>query len=176
MVKQLILASGAALMLPSCFENRNRTSIALKNIKVDGDQELMLANLTQTILPTTDTPGAKELNAHIFTLVMIDDCMDKKSQQKLMNGMKDFEKAAKEKFSNSFSESTAEQRTALVTELDKASKEDSDLQFFYANVKRFTVQAYTTSKYYLTKIQVYELVPGRYHGCVPLKPSPASTL
>ena len=57
--------------------------------------------------------------------------------------------------------------------LDGVQKDDnSDLHFFYSNVKRFTVQAYTTSQYFLTKVQVYELVPGRYHGCIPIKPSP----
>ena len=40
---------------------------------------------------------------------------------------------------------------------------------FYGTVKRLTVQSFTSSQYYLTKVQVFEMIPGRYHGCVPLK-------
>ena len=173
MVKQLVLATGAYLLLPACKENKNRSSAALHNMQVNGDQEALLAELAETILPKTDTPGAKDINAHLFTLVMIDDCMKKEDQQKFMSGLKDFEKAAKTELDKSFGESSPEQRRAFVAALDSVKKDDSsDLHFFYSNVKRFTVQAYTTSQYFLTKVQVYELVPGRYHGCIPIKPSP----
>ena len=145
-------------------------------MKVDGDQEALLAELSETILPKTNTPGAKDLHAHLFTLVMIDDCMKKEDQQKFMRGLKDFEKDAKQKLNKAFAESSPAERLAFAAELDRTKKDDSDLRYFYSNVKRFTVQAYTTSQYFLTKVQVYELVPGRYHGCVPLKPSPQTTL
>ena len=173
MVKQLVLATGAYLLLPACRENESRSSVALHSIKISGGQEALLAELAETILPKTDTPGAKDLSAHLFALVMIDDCMKEEDQKKFMNGLKDFEKTAKDKLGKSFEESGPEQRRSFVAALDGVKKgDDSDLHFFYANTKRFTVQAYTTSQYFLTKIQPYELVPGRYHGCVPLKPSP----
>ncbi len=175
MVKQLLLATGAYLLLPACAENKDRTSVELKNLKIDGDQEQLMAELAETILPKTDTPGAKDLNATLFTLLMIDDCMDKDGQKKFVRGMKDFEKAAKSKLGTDFVEAPADRRLAFVTAQDQ-NKEESDLHFFYSTVKRYTVQAYTTSQYFLTKVQVYELVPGRYHGCVPLKPAPKTTL
>lgn len=176
MVKQLLLASGAALLLPYCKENRNRSTAALKNIDIDGDQETTIAELAETILPKTNTPGAKEINAHLFTLVMVDDCLNKDDQQKFVKGLKDFQKDSKDKLGRDFTESTNDQRVSYVTGLDQVKDDKSDLHLFYATVKRFTVQAYTTSQYFMTKVQVYELVPGRYHGCVPLKPSPTTTL
>lgn len=175
MVKQLVLATGAYLLLPACRENEHRSSVALHNIKVTADQEALIAELAETILPKTNTPGAKDINAHVFTLVMIDDCMKKEDQQKFMQGLKDFEREAKQKLNKSFEESSAAERLAFASGLDAVKKDDSDLYYFYSNVKRYTVQAYTTSQYFLTKVQVYELVPGRYHGCVPLKPSPQTT-
>lgn len=172
MVKQLVLATGAYLLLPACRENESRSSVDLHHLKINGGQEALLAELAETILPKTDTPGAKDISAHLFTLVMIDDCMKEEEQNKFMHGFSDFEKAAKDKLGSSFEESGPEQRRNFVAGLDGAKKDDdSDLHFFYANTKRFTVQAYTTSQYFLTKVQPYELVPGRYHGCIPLKPS-----
>jgi hypothetical protein len=46
---------------------------------------------------------------------------------------------------------------------------DADVNFFYATVKRLTILAYSSSQYFLTKVQVYELVPGRWQGCIPVK-------
>lgn len=176
MVKQLVLATGAYLLLPACRENEHRSSLTLHNLKIEADEEALLAELAETILPKTDTPGAKDISAHLFTLVMVDDCVKKEDQQKFMRGLKDFRKAAKTRLDKPWEETTPEQRHAFVADLDKAKKDDGDLHYFYSTVKRFTVQAYTTSQYFLTKVQVYELVPGRYHGCVPLKPAPQTTL
>ena len=45
--------------------------------------------------------------------------------------------------------------------------EESNLKYFFKTVKGLTIQSYTASEFFMTKVQVYELVPGRYHGCVP---------
>jgi hypothetical protein len=39
---------------------------------------------------------------------------------------------------------------------------------FFNTTKGLTIQSYIASEYFLTKVQVYELIPGRYHGCVPV--------
>lgn len=168
-IKQLLYVSAGMALLPACLQNTSRASLALKNISVDGDQEKMLAELVDTIIPTTTTPGAKELSAHLFTLIMMDDCYKKEHQQKWLSGMKAFEQASKKLNGQRFLESTAPQRAALLTSLE-ATKDDNDVAFFYRTTKRLTIQAYTSSKYFLTKVNIYELVPARFHGCVPLKP------
>ena len=43
-----------------------------------------------------------------------------------------------------------------------------DLHAFYRTNKRLVIRGYLGSQYFLTKIEVYELVPGRWHGCVPV--------
>lgn len=130
----------------------------------------MLAELVETIIPATSTPGAKELSAHLFTLLMLDDCYNKEDQQKWLKGMEDFEAASKKMNGKSFLESNATQRAALLTSMEAAKDDKDDVAFFYRTTKRLTIQAYTSSKYFLTNVNVYELVPARYHGCVPLKP------
>jgi hypothetical protein len=40
---------------------------------------------------------------------------------------------------------------------------------FYKTTKRHTVQAFTTSKQYMTEVRHYKIVPGsNFKGCVPL--------
>jgi Gluconate 2-dehydrogenase subunit 3 len=128
-----------------------------------------LAELAETIIPKTDTPGAKDISAHLFALMMVDDCYKKEDQQKFLAGLKAFEAETKKQFNKSFTDCSQAERETLLTELDAKKAGNADLEYFYGTTKRLTVQAYTTSKFYLTNIQVYKLVPGKYYGCVPIK-------
>lgn len=171
-LKQLLYVSAGMAILPACLQHTSRTSLTLKNISVDGDQEKMLAELVETIIPATTTPGAKELSAHLFTLIMMDDCYKKEDQQRWLSGMKAFEQASKKLNGHNFLDSTPTQREALLTALEAVKDNKDDASFFYRATKHLTVMAYTNSKYFMTKVDIYELVPARFHGCVPLKPIP----
>ena len=140
----------------------------VKNFSIDSSEEQMLAELAETLLPATDTPGAKDIYAHLFALKMIDDCSTKEEQEKFVKGMKSFEKASAKKLSASFLEASPDQRLSYIKELNQREEKD-DLQYFFRSMKRLTVQAYTSSRYFLTNVKVYELVPGRWHGCFPVK-------
>jgi len=57
----------------------------------------------------------------------------------------------------------------LLSAIEAKKLPDEELNFFYTTTKRLTILAYSSSQYFLTKVQVYELVPGRWSGCVPVK-------
>jgi Gluconate 2-dehydrogenase subunit 3 len=168
-IKQLAFASGALLLVPSCMTDKSKAGIILKKIKISGDQEKWLAELAETIIPATDKPGAKDISAHLFALKMVDDCYTKEQQEQFIKGLEAFDNALKKKAGKSFDAMATTERESFLTgiEADKADK--SDLHFFYNNIKKLTIQAYTTSKFYLTNVQVYQLVPGAFKGCVPVK-------
>ncbi len=168
-LKQMLYVAGGVVLLPACVHNKSKSAILLKQLKVDGDEEQLMADLCETIIPATDTPGAKDLSAHLFTLMMVDDCYKKEDQQKFINGLKAFEGKTKKDFSKAFVDLSAGEKEKLLAELEARKDDKEDLSFFYTSTKRLAIQAYTTSKYFLTKVQVYELVPGRYRGCVPVK-------
>ena len=129
---------------------------------------VLLADVSETFIPKTDTPGAKDLSAHLFALKMLDDCYKKEDQQKFISGLKDFEKFVKEKKGKSFSDCSIPERESILNDVDKRESDDA-LSYFYSTQKNLTVQAYTTSKLYLTQVRDYKLVPGKYKGCVPAK-------
>ena len=166
--KQLLFVSAGAALIPACMEDKSKSSILLKNFSVSAEQENLLAELAETIIPKTDIPGAKDISAHLFVLKMLDDCSSKEDQDKFVKGFDVFEKLSKEVVNKSFIEASKEEKVKVLTQLE-AQKDKDDATQFYGTVKRYTIQAYTTSQFYLTKVQLYELVPGRYHGCVPVK-------
>jgi Gluconate 2-dehydrogenase subunit 3 len=168
-LKQFVFISAGALLIPSCMQDKSKSAILLKNMTIDTDQEKLLAELTETIIPATTTPGAKDVSAHLFALTMLDDCYKKEDQQKFIRGLQQFEKTAHTTYSKSFTDCAIPEREALLTRMEANKQPAEDVSFFYFTLKRLTIQAYTSSKYYLTKVEVYELVPARYHGCVPVK-------
>lgn len=163
------MISAGSVLLPSCLPEKKKSSLALKNIKIDGDQEDLLSELSETIIPKTDTPGAKDVSAHLFALTMIDDCFTPENRNKFKKGLTGFEALVTKRFDKSFAACSLSERGEIVKSVENKSGIAEDVDFFYNSIKRLTIQAFTTSEYYLTKVQVYKLVPGRFYGCVPVK-------
>lgn len=170
-IRQILAVSAGMLIVPSCMEDRTKASFLLKNYQISGEQEKMLAELAEMIIPKTTTPGAKDVYAHQFAMKMIDDCESKDDQQKFVKGLEAFEKYTKGKTGSGFLEATPQQRKVVLEELEKMKSGDSEEASFYRKMKSLTIRAYTSSQFYLTQVHVYELVPGRWHGCVPVKQS-----
>jgi hypothetical protein len=171
-VRNLAFITGAAVVLPSCFheaQKEAKASIPLKHVEVTASQEKLLAEVCETIIPKTDTPGAKELGIPVYVLRMVDDCCEEKDQKAFMAGLKQLDKDAQKQYNQSFAACTPQQKLAMLQAIEQQKDATTDLASFYKTAKRLTVSGYTKSKYFLTKEVVYELVPSRYNGYFPTK-------
>ena len=157
-------------MIPACMQEKSKPLVALNHIDLDGNQQKLVTELTETIIPRTDTPGAKDTYTHLFVLKMIDDCSTKEQQEQFVKGMKAFDNLSKKQFDNSFVDCTPQQRADLLKSIldDKGKEEPGDASDFYKTMKKLTLQGYMTSKYFLTNVRVYKLVPGKFSGCIPV--------
>lgn len=166
-LKNLLLFAGGTVLLPSCLHEDKKATIPLNHLKVSADQEALLAEIAETIIPKTDTPGAKELGIHQFVLTMVDDCMKKDDQVNFMNGLNEVDALAKKELNTSFIKATPQQRQQLLTRIDKKEIEGK-VSGFYPKMKQLTIQGFMKSKYVMSNLVVYELVPGRFHGSFPV--------
>ena len=167
-LKNILIIAAGTTVLPACMNTTSEASIPLKHVKVDGDGEKLLAEIGETLIPKTAIPGAKDVYTHLYALRMMDDCYEPEKQRQFEAGLKGVDKLSKQKFNTSFIKSTPDQRQQLLTELDGRKKGD-ELYDFYQMAKALTIQGYMTSKYVMTNITKYELVPGRYNGFAPAK-------
>lgn len=167
-LKALVFASAGMALIPACMSDRSKSSILLKKIAITGEDEALIAALCETILPKTTTPGAKELSSHLFVLTMVDDCRTKADQDKFTKGLSDFKAFCQSTGNKDFATASTEDRKKILNALLASADKESDLMAFFNTTKGLTIQSYTASEFFLTKVQVYELVPGRYHGCVPV--------
>jgi len=194
-IKNLALIIGGTALLPSCLHQDGSSYVQLKHINIDADQQKLIADIAETIIPKTVTPGAKDLNLHLFVLKMLDDCYTKKDQQAFLVGLTGFNEMVNSKYNKSFSDLDVRDRENVLTTLEKSTRPAKDpqkaikpvsesgksieapkkkpdvppLNLFYGAIKQQTIFGYTNSQYFMTKLVVYELVPGRYNVHVPVK-------
>ncbi|HEV2355317.1 MAG TPA: gluconate 2-dehydrogenase subunit 3 family protein [Puia sp.] len=134
-----------------------------------------LDEVAETILPKTDTPGAKDAGVGQFMTVIVRDCYTQPDQKVFLDGMQKLDDASKKKNGKAFLDSTPEQRHDLLVDLDKESKEyaktkkKDEPQHYFRMMKELTLWGYFTSKEGATEALVYVPVPGRYEGCIDLK-------
>ncbi len=180
-IKNLAFIIGGAALLPSCLKSNDGASIHLNHLHFDGGQEKLMSDICETIIPKTNTPGAKDLKLHLFVLMMVDDCYKRKDQQAFMIGLNDFKDIVEKKYRQSFSDLDNKQREAVLNGIEKngnihihggkrqKTHNISPINVFYGGVKQHTIIGYTTSQYFMTKQIVYELIPGRYNAHFPAK-------
>ncbi len=134
-----------------------------------------LNEVAETILPATDTPGAKEAKVGEFMQVMVTDCYDEQNQGIFMQGIKSLQEHAKIKMNKSFMEATPAERHDLLVALDaeaakyQKNKKPEDPKHYFTMMKELTLTGFFTSEVGATKALRYVAVPGKYQGSVPYK-------
>jgi hypothetical protein len=167
-IRNLVLLSAGATMLDACA---TKEAVTYRNIPLTDSQADMLSELAETIIPTTtDFIGAKDLQSAQFTLMMIDDLGKPEQHTLFLEGMNNFDEACKAKTGSTFTEASKEQRHAFLATLEDGETRDQPegIQLFYGAVKHFTIESFTTSEAYLTKVKNFSLIPEKFQGCVPV--------
>ena len=170
-LKQLGFLVSGTLLLPSCLgkQTTKAATLQLDNIVFTGNQESTLAAMCEALIPKSDLPGARELNAHHFVLRMIDDCFEPAAQQKFLAGFAQAEKAFEEKTGNVFEEGTLSQQQAFLNEIEAdeiSVAGENQLKEFYKPFRHLTIQAYLGSEYIMTNVFGYNMIPGTFKGAV----------
>ncbi|MVM41465.1 gluconate 2-dehydrogenase subunit 3 family protein [Spirosoma sp. HMF3257] len=143
------------------------------------NQANTVAEITETILPKTKTPGAKELGVPQFVDKMLKDLLSEDEQKDFLAGLDTFEKACKEANGKSFVDCTPEQRTDFLLKQDKeAAKLPPSVwgirlaapgpTAFFRRLKELTLLGYYTSEKVGKTLLGYDPLPGHYIACMPL--------
>jgi hypothetical protein len=164
---------GAEVFLSGCTNADKKIGSAGLNFSPDDIS--FLDEVGETIIPATDTPGAKEARIGEFMHTIVRDCYNEREQQIFVDGMSKLNDASKQKNGKSFLESNPAERKSLLIDLDKEQKEyttkkkPEDPAHYFRMMKELTIWGYFTSEPGATKALRYVAVPGRYDGCIPYK-------
>lgn len=147
------------------------------------DEQLnLVSEIAELIIPKTTTPGAKDAKVGDFIQLMLRDCYKPEDQKSFSEGLaklekEDFLKSSPEEQTTKLTtlEKEAKEITTKTTEERKKAKEDKkDFKEpavpFFRLMKELTLLGYFTSEVGATQALEYIPVPGKYEGCIDLKP------
>jgi hypothetical protein len=137
-------------------------------------EDLMLMDeVGDTIIPATDTPGAKATGIGAFMAMMVRDCCDDRQQAAFRAGLAAIDAAAKARFGTGFVAASPAQRTELLADLDRQARgpqaQDPAAHAGFRLIKQLTLVGYFTSEIGATKALRYVESPGSLDGNVPYK-------
>jgi hypothetical protein len=166
-VKNLGLAFAGLVSLPSWAMGWTPESIG-QSATLPAMDETLLAEIVETIIPETNTPGAKSLQVHQFALRMISDCYGEPAKASLQQGLLKTDQLAGQVYEKSFLGCNAQQRAEILYRM--GSSPDPVAKQFFDMIKGLTIQGYMNSEYVMVNVLGYKIAPGFYHGCVPVQP------
>lgn len=153
------------------------------SIKLE-DKKSLIAELAETIIPKTDTPGAKEAKAEEAILVFLKDCTDRKTLVNFMNGLEEVNVYALSLFKRGFEECDRQQREQILSYFEKEGKQLPGLlgkvkrkilgRPFFETLKEYTVWGYCTSMVGATQGLAYLYIPSKRLSCIDMVPNQKS--
>ncbi len=198
-------ATTIGVFLEGCSPSEKKDNASL----FSADQEKLITEIADIIIPTTSTPGAKAAGVGAFIPMMIKDCYPEDAQKAFVKGLEDIENRSKKEFGGkSFLEISVKEREQLLGKVreetiaaQKKEREESEAEriaeenkivkksekeeagkpmnakerkpakpYFFAIMRDLTLLGYFTSEIGATQAYAYVEIPGRYDGCVDLKP------
>ncbi|GAA4421594.1 gluconate 2-dehydrogenase subunit 3 family protein [Nibrella viscosa] len=175
---------GATVSLPALADTLEASAAARavsgKPLLFTADQDAMVAEMAEVIIPTTSTPGAKAAKVNEVIDIVLKDCYREPEQKRFLEGLVTTNKISKDAYNKSFVECDNAQRIDVMKKLETQAKQErgqmmqgpADKRYtpFFFMLKDLTLMGYFTSEIGATQALAYVPVPGRFEGCVPLKP------
>lgn len=132
----------------------------------------MLAEVSERIIPKTDTPGAKDAFVHRYLDEAVSYNFDDSEKSMIKEGIKVFDMISNEKYKKKFVELTPKEMDTIIQQTaddSKAAKAkgDKNPQIFH-ELRGMVVSGFFGSEIGATQALVYLPVPGPYQGCIPL--------
>jgi len=153
------------------------------------DQALLVAEITERIIPATDTPGAKDAMVDRYIDVFLKDIANEEEKAEFYAGLTHIEQLSKSKYKKSFIKLSDSEKDEILTEisggsteLDKTEAEraaelanegeqsqggSTDGKKFFNLIRQLTLTGFFTSEVGAKKALILDEIPGEYIGCIP---------
>lgn len=163
---------GGSAFLSGCKSNRKEESG--NGGELFSQEDIAFMNeIGETIIPATDTPGAKAAGVGGFMANIVTDCYDKEQQETFVNGLEKMKKNFSNEYGAFFEEAKMDERISFINDLEieittyYRQKKAEDPEHFYRMVKELTLLGYFTSEIGATQALNYIQTPGKYEACIP---------
>lgn len=139
----------------------------------------LIAELAETIIPRTNTPGAKDCKVEDYIIKMITENTDVKVQKSFLIGLNEVEDYANSNYKQSFIKCSPPQRNDILKHFENKATYSINIlnkirikllgpPFFY-KLRDLTVEGYATSYLGAVKGMAYDYIPGSFYACITLQ-------
>jgi len=157
-----------------------RTAVAASVSPLYSDDEVRLFDdVAETIMPKTDTPGAREAGVGAFIARYSAARYEPAHIAILKDGVVQINARMREAHGVEFVAATAEQKQSLLTVIDRQAKQyvattdrsvHDHVPHYFTLLKQLTLFGFFTSELGASRVARYRPIPGKYKGCVPYTP------
>lgn len=167
---------GQGAMLAGCARSPEDAASAVPEVLFTDEEIALLDEIAETILPATDTPGAKAAGVGPFMALMVTDCYYPAEQRAFKDGMQAIDRQSTDMYGAGFVSATPPQRLALLESLDAEqlawmqSKTEEAPAHYFRMMKELALLGYFTSEIGYNQAMRYAETPGRFDPCVPYEP------
>ncbi|MCY3565850.1 MAG: gluconate 2-dehydrogenase subunit 3 family protein [Gammaproteobacteria bacterium] len=162
---------GQSAMLASCAAPQDA-----ENGLFSASEIALLDEIAETILPETDTPGARAAGVGAFMALMVADTYYERDRAIFREGLAAIDAASRETSGAGFASATAADRQALLEALDveqyeyMRNKSPEEPAHFFRMMKELALLGYFTSEIGYMQAMRYVETPGRFDPCAPHAP------
>ena len=178
-IRSILLAGAASSVGIGGYEWYTLTKNPDKNYLLS--KKALLIELAETIIPSTDTPGAKEAGAIEFMMPILMECTDTKDLNRFVKGLRELEDYTRDRFQREFTACNRKERDLVMQYFEEKSRTTNKLfekiknrltgHSFFATLKTYTVYSYGISEKGASMGMRYIAVPGKYLPCIPMEPN-----
>ncbi len=161
----IITGFGTLISMPAWADGWSLKSLGKVHFLNTEDNSLLTA-IVDTILPATDTPGAKDVGVPTLIEKLIQDCLPVDSQDIYRMGLIMTDAVSIGDYGKGFRELSTEEKLSVLKKMSDSTYPDQ--KNFMVMIKRMTIDGYMRSEYVMTNITNFEFAPNRYYGCVPV--------
>jgi hypothetical protein len=181
-----VIATPSLLKILSSCETRNNIQWKLQFLSTS--QGFVVAHLTDLILPSSNTLGAKDVQIPQFIDLILKDLIPKNEKEIFLKGSlvfhlkfkklfkKDVLKGSKKEFSallSAYFNITSEKQNHIFEFLRTSEEDIIDTESYYIYkylifIRYYSLFGYFTSKRVGTEILNYDPIPGSFEACIPV--------
>ena len=179
LIKQIAVLTGATVIGGEFFLSGCKNTDKASTPFFTEEDIRFFDEVAETILPRTNTPGAKDAQVGKFMASYSTDCYSDEQLQVLKEGIRELNKKSSKINHQFFVDVTDTEKQKVLNEADaeakkhNEAKEDSKKKemgpHYFTLMKQLAMLGFFTSKPGATQVLRYVPVPGKYLGCVDYK-------
>lgn len=179
LLKNISILTGAAVVGGEFFlSGCNRNDNVSEMIGLFSKKEITFFDeIAETIIPRTSTPGAKDAQVGNFIADFVSNCYDAKDQNVIKNSLATIDQMSQTQYKNSFVKLSSQQRHDLLQKAateakvynENPQKANDAPPHYFTLFQQLTLMGFFTSEAGYTQVLRFEIVPGKYEGCIDYK-------